>query len=96
MCGCACAPVVGSIPFVDWVDPELVLSRMSSPQFASQAATLTANAREALTHPLYSVMSSPFPPPGADPHLYYRSAQQPRILSQARSQQLIGPLRLHP
>jgi hypothetical protein len=56
---------------VDWIEPSLVWSRMQDPRFAAQSAVLVANAAEAMTHPLASVMSSPYPPPNGDLHLYY-------------------------
>ena len=65
------ADLQGMIPFVDWIDPVLVWSRFNDSRFSSQTAELKALAAEALTHPLYSVVSSAYPPPNGDPHLYY-------------------------
>jgi Alginate lyase len=68
----ALADLNGSIPFVDWIDPSLVLSRLAGdPLYARQSERLISLAREALTHPLHSVMSSPYVPPNGDAHYYY-------------------------
>ena len=61
-------------------------------RFAAQSATLVANAAEAMTHPLLSVVSSPYPPPNGDLHLYYSVSRnsQPHLPHPLHSSQRIS------